>query len=161
MTTQLAELRIDGRSFRVARASRADVPELVTLLADDVIGSTREGEDLAPYLTAFEAIDRDPAQLLVTVRDEEDTVGTMQLTLIPGLSRGGALRLQIEAVRVAASARGGGLGSALFEWAAAYGRERGASLVQLTTDKQRSDAHRFYEGLGYVASHEGFKLHLG
>ncbi len=150
-----------GRSFRVARASRADVPELVLLLADDAIGSTREGADLTPYLAAFEAIDRDPAQLLVTVRDEEHTVGTMQLTLIPGLSRSGALRLQIEAVRVAASARGVGLGTALLEWAATYGRERGASLVQLTTDKQRSGAHRFYESLGYVASHEGFKLHLG
>jgi GNAT superfamily N-acetyltransferase len=84
----------------------------------------------------------------------------MQLTLIPGLSRGGAKRLHIEAVRVAASARGGGLGSALFDWAHAYGRSRGATLAQLTSDKSRSGAHRFYEKLGYRASHEGFKYQL-
>lgn len=95
------------------------------------------------------------------VRDEAGTtVGTMQLSLIPGLSRGGATRLQIEAVRVAAATRGSGLGRAMIAWAHGYGRRHGADLAQLTSDKTRRDAHRFYEGLGYVASHEGFKLEL-
>ncbi len=147
--------------FHFTRATREDVPALVALLADDPLGAGREGTDLAPYLAAFAAVDADPAQLLVAVRDESGAVvGTMQLTLIPGLSRGGALRLQVEAVRVAEPARGTGLGTAMLEWAAAYGRERGARLVQLTSDRQRTDAHRFYERLGYVASHVGFKLPL-
>jgi GNAT superfamily N-acetyltransferase len=84
-------------------------------------------------------------------------VGTMQLTLIPGLSRGGTKRLQIEAVRLASDTRGTGLGTALFEWAHAFGKQHGATIAQLTTDKRRVDAHRFYERLGYQASHEGLK----
>ena len=87
-------------------------------------------------------------------------VGTLQLTVLPSLSRGGALRSQVEAVRVAGSQRGKGLGEALLLWAVEESRARGCSLVQLTTDKQRTDAHRFYERLGFVASHEGMKLLL-
>jgi GNAT superfamily N-acetyltransferase len=133
----------------------------VALLADDPVGAQRETDDLAVYHRAFELIDREPSQLLAAVRSPEgDLVGTMQLTIIPGLARGAALRLQIEAVRVAATARGGGLGAVMFRWAHDYGRRHGARLAQLTSDKTRVDAHRFYAGLGYEATHEGLKLAL-
>ena len=153
------QLEAGGRRFTVARASEADVPGLVALLADDVLGAGRESAGLEPYLTAFRAIDGDPHhQYLAAVRDADGVlVGTMQLTLLPGLARGGATRLQVEAVRLAPDARGTGLGTALFEWAHAYGRRHGATLAQLTSDRTRVDAHRFYAGLGYRASHEGFK----
>lgn len=154
-------LEVAGLRFRLTRASAEEVPDLVDLLADDVLGSQRENAPRSRYLQAFAEIDADPSQLLVVARDRAGAlVGTMQLTLIPGLSRGGAKRLQIEAVRMAASVRGSGLGSALFAWAHDYGRAQGASLAQLTADKQRDDAHRFYQRLGYRPSHEGFKLPL-
>ncbi|QSB07077.1 GNAT family N-acetyltransferase [Natronoglycomyces albus] len=149
------------RTFSVTRAREDDVPTIVALLRDDVLGAGRESDDLSPYRAAFAAIDADAAQFLATVRNEDgEVVATMQLTLIPGLSRAAALRLQIEAVRVARSERGTGLGTAIFHWAIEYGRERGAKLVQLTTDAQRPDARRFYESLGFVASHVGMKLAL-
>src|SRR5215217_3218946 len=104
-------------------------------------------------------MDADPAQLLVVVTDAADAVvATLQLTFIPGLARRGALRAQIEAVRVRADLRGRGLGQALFAWAIEEASRRGCALVQLTTDKRREDAHRFYGRLGFTASHEGFKL---
>ena len=156
------EMEVDGRRYLVTRAHRDDVPALVALIRDDPIGSLRESDELAPYVAAFERLDADPAHLLVAVRDEQDAVvATMQLTLLPGLSRGAALRLQIEAVRVAGSEQGAGLGSAMMQWAADYGRSHGARLAQLTTDKRRTAAHRFYQRLGYVASHEGMKQELG
>lgn len=161
MTAPDPALRLDGGTFRVTRATRADVPRIVELLTDDVLGSGRESADLAPYLRAFERIDADPNQLLVAVRSEDgDVVATAQLTVLACLSRGGATRLQIESVRTAAQTRGTGLGNALFAWCHAYGRSRGATLAQLTSDTQREHAHRFYERLGYVASHVGFKLPL-
>ena len=154
-------LTLGSRTFTILRAQAQDVPQLVALLADDVLGRERESADLAPYEQAFERIDRDENQLLIAVRDEtEQIVATMQLTLLPSLSRGGATRLQIEAVRVAASTRGSGLGTALFEWAHQWGRERGARLAQLTTDVARTDAQRFYDRLGYTPSHIGLKLTL-
>lgn len=157
MDTVLAE----GRRFLLDRATVDDVPALRALLADDALGSTRESRDLGPYLAAFREIDGDPNQLLLAVRDEDgELVGTMQLTLVPGLSRGGTKRLQIEAVRTATGTRGTGLGRALLDWAHDYGRSRGATLAQLTSDKARIDAHRFYAKLGYTASHEGFKRAL-
>lgn len=156
-----------GARFTVARAHRKDLPALVALLRDDPLGADREGPDLAPYDEAFAAIDADPHQLLIAVRPETlahgqaELAATLQLTLIPGLSRGGATRLQIEAVRVAAAYRGAGLGSALFDWAHREGARRGARLAQLTTDRSRRDAHRFYLELGYQASHDGMKRDLG
>ncbi|WP_182523627.1 GNAT family N-acetyltransferase [Nocardioides dongkuii] len=157
----MTTLSVDGRRYEVARATESDVAALVALLADDVLGAQRESADLAPYLAAFGEIDRDPNQLLLAVRDEGgDVVGTMQLTLIPGLARGGTKRLQVEGVRLAPSTRGSGLGTALFDWAHEYGRRHGATLAQLTSDKTRADAHRFYERLGYEASHEGLKRPL-
>lgn len=143
------------------RARAEDLPALVALLRDDPLGEARESGDLGAYSSAFAAIDADPHQFLAAVRSADgQVVGTMQLTLIPGLSRGGATRLQVEAVRLAAAVRGGGLGAALFSWAHQWGREHGAVLAQLTTDKSRTDAQRFYARLGYVASHEGLKLPL-
>lgn len=118
--------------------------------------------DLAPYAAAFDAVVADPQQLLVNVRDGDGRpADTMQLTFVPGLTRGGATRLLVEGVRVHSRTRGSGLGAAMMTWAHDQGRSRGATIVQLTSDKRRGDAHRFYERLGYVASHEGFKLELG
>jgi 8-oxo-dGTP pyrophosphatase MutT (NUDIX family)/ribosomal protein S18 acetylase RimI-like enzyme len=145
----------------VRRATRNDVPAIVALLADDRLGAAREdAADLSGYLAAFERIDADPAHLLVVADDGREVVGTLQLTVIPGLSRRGALRAQVEAVRVAGSQRGRGLGQALLLWAVEEARARGCSVVQLTTDKSRTDARRFYERLGFVSSHEGMKLTL-
>jgi GNAT superfamily N-acetyltransferase len=147
--------------FQVRRAIVDDVPAIVDLIAADQIGATRDGGDLAPYQRAFAAIDADPAQLLVTVTDDTGAVvGTLQLTFIPGLARRGGLRAQIEAVRVRADLRGHGLGHALFAWAIDEARDRGCALVQLTSDKRREEAHRFYGRLGFTATHEGFKLRL-
>ncbi len=136
-------------------------PAIVALLVDDPLGATRESEgEQAAYLTAFEAIDADPAHELVVLEDDGEVIGTLQLTLLPGLWRGGALRAQIEAVRIASSRRGQGLGEDLFRWAIDESRRRGAVIVQLTTDASREGAHRFYERLGFVASHVGMKLPL-
>ncbi len=146
---------------RVRTATREDVPAIVALLVDDPLGATRESEgEQAAYLTAFEAIDADPAHELVVLEDDGEVIGTLQLTLLPGLSRGGALRAQIEAVRIASSRRGQGLGEELVRWAIDESRRRGAVIVQLTTDVSREGAHRFYERLGFVASHVGMKLPL-
>lgn len=162
MTTTLATVALASGEVEVRRAGEQDLPAIVALLADDPLGSTHEeqGEDLEPYRRAFRAVDEDPGQLLVVAVSSGEVVGTLQLTFIPGLSRRGALRAQIEAVRVREDWRGHGLGAALFEWAVEHARRRGCALVQLTTDKSRGDAHRFYERLGFVASHEGLKLQL-
>ncbi|MFD7655817.1 GNAT family N-acetyltransferase [Actinosynnema sp. NPDC059797] len=145
----------------IRRATEADLPAVVALLADDVLGAHRESPgDLTPYRTAFAAIDADPSELLVVAVRGEEVVGTLQLSFLPGLSRGAALRAQVEGVRVARSARGGGLGERLVRWALDEARSRGCALVQLTSDKSRTDAHRFYEGLGFAATHEGYKLPL-
>jgi GNAT superfamily N-acetyltransferase len=150
-----------GREFVVRRAVAGDVAAIVALIADDQIGQDRDGGDLAPYLEAFAAIDADPAQLLVVVNDAgEAVVGTVQLTFIPGLARRGALRAQIEAVRVSQQLRGNGIGSDLLVWAIHEARRRGCALVQLTSDKRRHEAHRLYGRLGFVASHDGFKLRV-
>jgi GNAT superfamily N-acetyltransferase len=152
----------DGAIYALRRAARADIGAIVALLADDPIATLRDGGDLVPYERAFSVIDADLAQLLIVVEDARGViVGTLQLTVIPGLARRGAARAQIEAVRVQRDLRGHGLGQALLDWAIEEARRRGCDLVQLTSDKRRPEAHRFYERLGFTASHEGFKLHLG
>ena len=155
---------LPGGPFTLRRALARDVAAIVGLLADDQLRSSKEStapEDLAPYLTAFEAINAAADQLLVVVDDPAGhVVATQQLTVLPGLARSGATRLQIEAVRVSAALRGNGLGSAMLTWAIEYGRGRGCRLVQLTSDVSRLDAHRFYERLGFASSHVGFKLLL-
>ncbi|MEU6256515.1 GNAT family N-acetyltransferase [Streptomyces sp. NPDC047043] len=138
-----------------------DVPAIVAMLADDPLGAQRESpDDLTPYLAALERLAADPNQhLVVAVRDGR-VVGTLQLTIIPGLSRRGATRSIIEGVRIHADERGSGLGTQLIEWAIDESRRQDCQLVQLTSDKTRTDAHRFYERLGFTASHMGFKLQL-
>ena len=151
---------LDG-TFTLRQAVPADLPEVVALLAADQLGVHREAaDDLAPYRTAFDAITADPAHLLLVADDTARVVGTMQLSFIPGLARRGAVRAQIEAVRVHEDVRSRGLGAWMIGWAVEEARRRGCALVQLTTDKRRTDAHRFYERLGFVASHEGMKLAL-
>jgi ribosomal protein S18 acetylase RimI-like enzyme len=145
------------------RATMADLPAIVRLLADDELGQAREDASDPPnaaYRAAFEAIERDPNQLLAVVEHIGAIIGCLQLSFIPGLSRLGMWRGQIESVRIASTQRGGGIGRAMFEWAIGECRARGCGLVQLTTDKSRPDAIRFYESLGFVASHEGMKLAL-
>lgn len=133
----------------IRRATEADLPAIVGMLADDPLGATRETlDDLTPYRTAFARIDGDPHQHLVVAERAGRTVGTLQLTLVPGLSRTGSTRAIIEAVRVHADDRGSGLGTELIRWAVERARELGADLVQLTSDATRTDAHRFYERLG-------------
>ncbi|WIX79014.1 GNAT family N-acetyltransferase [Amycolatopsis carbonis] len=145
----------------VRKARRDDVEAIVRMLIDDQLGATRDSaDDLEPYLRAFEAIDGDPQQLLVVATSNDEPVATLQLTIIPGLARQGALRGQIEAVRVRSDHRSAGLGGDLIQWAIDESRRRGCALVQLTSDTSRTAAHRFYERLGFVASHTGFKLHL-
>jgi GNAT superfamily N-acetyltransferase len=149
--------------FRLA--GRADVPAVLALLADDEItrgrgfGTVPEEVDAATW-AAFEAIDADPSNELIVADDAGEVVATCQLTFTPGLSRGGAWRMTIEAVRVRADRRGGGIGRDLMAYAITRARERGCRIAQLTTDKQRTEAHRFYAGLGFTASHEGMKLNL-
>ena len=145
----------------IRRATASDVAAIVSMIADDQLGATRESlDDLTPYLAAFEQIDADPNQLLVVADRNDEVIGTLQLTIIPGLSRRGSTRGLIEAVRVAAPARGSGLGSTLVRWAVEESRTRGCTLVQLTSDKSRTEAHRFYTNLGFANTHEGFKLKL-
>ena len=161
MTDILADLTCaDGRQVRLRRAVAGDVPGLVRLLVDDAISAGRETDDPAPYQAAFARIDGDPAQLLVVGEVDGALVCTLQLTVIPGLSRAGALRGQVEAVRVHADLRGQGIGEAMMRWAVTELRARGCAVAQLTTDKRRLDAHRFYARLGWKATHEGFKLQL-
>lgn len=145
------------------RATPADLPLILALLADDAISAQREeGKtfDAQRYRTAFENIDEDPNQLLAVIDIAGEVVGTLQLTFIPGLLRGGAWRGQIEAVRVSKNHRGGGLGQAFLLWAIEVCRERECLIVQLTTDRRREDAHRFYERLGFEGTHFGYKLVL-
>ncbi|MGW4024503.1 GNAT family N-acetyltransferase [Streptomyces sp. NPDC005009] len=150
---------MDDLEIRAAGAD--DVPAIVGMLADDPLGARRESpDDLSPYLTALERLDADPNQHLVVAVRGGRVVGTLQLTVVPGLSRRGATRSIIEAVRVHADERGSGLGSRLVEWAIDASRREGCQLVQLTSDNTRTDAHRFYERLGFTASHVGFKLPL-
>ena len=145
----------------VRRATADDVVAIVAMLADDEIGSSRESPgDLAPYRRAFDAIEVDPSELLAVAERDGQVVGTVQVSWLPGLSRRAALRAQLEAVRVAEAARGTGVGEAMVGWAIAQARSRGCALVQLTTDKERTDAHRFYDRLGFTATHQGYKLPL-
>ncbi|KUJ49871.1 GNAT family N-acetyltransferase [Streptomyces sp. NPDC093228] len=138
-----------------------DVSAVVVMLADDPLGARRESpDDLTPYLNALERVNGDPNQhLMVAVRDGR-IVGTLQLSIIPGLSRRGATRSIVEAVRIHADERGSGLGTQLLQWAIDESRRQDCQLVQLTSDVSRTDAHRFYERLGFEASHMGFKLAL-
>ena len=149
-------------TFRNATGN--DVAKIVELIADDELGKSREDfrEQLpVQYLAAFENINADENQeLIVLENDNSEIIGTMQLSFIQYLTYRGGLRAQIEAVRVRKDHRGIGIGKRMFEWAIDRAKERKAHLLQLTTDKQRPEAIKFYEDIGFVASHEGMKLHL-
>jgi GNAT superfamily N-acetyltransferase len=151
--------------MKIRLAERRDVPAILALLADDDISRSRgfgvipSEVDAATWL-AFEAIDADRNNELIVGDDGGEVVATCQLTFTPGLSRGGAWRMTIEAVRVRADHRSRGIGRRLMAYTMERARERGCRIVQLTTDKRRTDAHRFYAALGFVASHEGMKLTL-
>lgn len=159
----LVNLELSTVTVTLRRARAADVPELVALIAADPVavarGDVPDG-DPSRYLAAFETIDADPGELLVVADHLGEVVGTLQLSFLPGLARLGATRAQVEAVRVRADQRGNGLGAAMMRWAIAEAHRRGCGLVQLTSDNSRLDAHRFYERLGFVPSHTGFKLRL-
>ena len=150
-------------AVRIRRARPDDLGAMVELLAADPLGAKRECLQTplpASYAAAFAAIDRDPNQELVVACRGAAVVGVLQLTFLPYLTYCGGWRAQIEGVRIAASERGQGLGRRMLDWAVDRARTRGCHLVQLTTDKTRPQAKRFYEALGFVASHEGMKLNL-
>ncbi|NLS27141.1 hypothetical protein S2M10_21340 [Sphingomonas sp. S2M10] len=144
-------------------ASLADLPEIVAMLADDDLSRGRENASLPldpRYEMAFADINADPNQRLIVAERDGAVIGTMQLSFLPGIAFRGAWRGQIEAVRIATSVRGQGLGGQMIDWAVAECRARGCRLVQLTSMRDRLDAHRFYEKLGWTKSHFGFKLKL-
>jgi GNAT superfamily N-acetyltransferase len=143
-------------------ATRADVPAVLELLENDEISRSRmlsEATDGALW-KAFEEIDADPRNELIVADDDGEIVGTCQLTFTPSLSRRGTERMTIEAVRIRSDRRGAGLGRVMMLWALERARERGCGLAQLTTDKRRTSAQRFYTSLGFSATHEGMKLSL-
>lgn len=148
-------------TFREATAD--DLAEIVRLLADDPLGATREtpGDEIPEaYFTAFAAIEKDPNNAVIVAEFGGRIAGTLQLTFIPGLTYTGGERAQIEGVRVAAEARGHGVGQAIIGWAIEQARARGCRVVQLTTDRQRPDAIRFYQKMGFRPSHMGMKYPL-
>ncbi|HYZ63469.1 MAG TPA: GNAT family N-acetyltransferase [Acetobacteraceae bacterium] len=150
---------MDAVVFR--RAEPDDLPAIVAMLADDALGRAREAPDLPllqDYTDAFATIERDPNQLLIVAVRAGKVVGTLQVTFIPGISHKGAWRGEIEGVRIAAGQRGSGLGRRMLEWAIDQCRARGCRMVQLTTNRARTDAQRFYAQLGFTPSHVGFKL---
>lgn len=149
--------------LHVRAATQADLPAIVAMLADDIKGAAREDASLPldpGYLAAFAAIVADSKMLLAVAELDGRPVGTVQLAMLPGLSRKGAARGYIEAVRIARSDRGRGLGAELIDWAVEWCRTAGCGTVQLTTQRDRFDARRFYERLGWERSHAGYKLHL-
>lgn len=144
-------------------ATAADLPTVIALLDDDALSQGREDPSLPldpAYLAAFDAITADANQRLIVAEQAGAVVGTMLLSFLPGLAFRGAWRGQIEAVRIASHLRGGGLGSRMIDWAVRQCRERGCRLVQLMSMLERTDAHRFYERLGWSKSHYGFKIKL-
>ncbi len=150
--------------MKFRKATRNDVPIIVEMLADDELGKTRENFQLplpAEYLNAFENIIADQNQELIVIENEtSEVIGTLQLSFIQYLTYRGGIRAQIEAVRIRKDQRGLGIGKTMFEWAIERAKKRNAHLLQLTTDKKRPKAIKFYEDLGFKATHEGMKMHF-
>lgn len=146
------------------KATQKDLQIIVKMIADDALGKTRENYQTPlpdQYSKAFENINVDPNQELIVVENSEnEIIGTLQLTFIQYLTYQGGIRAQIEAVRIRKDQRGQGIGQKMFEWAINRAQEKGAHVLQLTTDKKRPEAIKFYEKLGFKASHEGMKLHF-
>ena len=150
-------------SLTFRQADEADLPFIVKLLTEDAVRVTddKPDEPFHPrYVAALRELEADPNQLMMVALLDDETVGTIQLTFIPGISSLGQKRCLVEAVHIAPAHRSKGLGSEMIQWAIAQARERGCGMVQLTSNKKRLDAHRFYERLGFLKSHEGFKLYL-
>ena len=141
------------------KAQKTDLKAIVEMLANDPLGALREDVKYPEkYERAFDLIDQDPNQELMVVEDDKaEVIGTFHLTFIQYLTHQGSIRAQIESVRVRENQRGQGIGEKMFQWAVDRAKDKGAQLVQLTSDKKRPDAIRFYERLGFVASHEGMK----
>ena len=146
--------------MKIRLARRADVPAIVALLADDPLGAAREGAAMEAYLAAFDEIAANPMHQLLVGEEDGRIVATLHLTVLAGLSHGGARRALVEAVRVAADRRSSGIGAELMAEAEARARAAGCRIIQLTTDKSRERAHRFYQRLGYLPSHVGMKKPL-
>ena len=150
--------------MKFRKATRNDVPKIVEMIADDELGKTRENYQIplpTEFLIAFENIDTDQNQELIVVENENsEIIGTLQLSFIQYLTYRGGIRAQIEAVRIRKDQRGVGIGKTMFEWAINRAKERNAHLLQLTTDKKRPKAIKFYEDLGFKATHEGMKMHF-
>ena len=144
-------------------ATRRDVPAIVRLLAEDNLGAQRERFETplpAPYYAAFEAIDADPNNELIVAHANGEIIGTLQLMFLPHLSHQGGMRAQVSSVRVAEQFRGQGIGTDMMKWVLKRARERGCLLMQLTSSKSRTDAHRFYEKLGFEKTNIGMKIKL-
>ncbi len=149
-------------SFLFRRAKQSDLEEIINLLADDELGKQRENlseKIFSNYQNAFERIDADPNQFLMVIEENGAILGTCHLTLIPSLTFQGGLRMNIEAVRIAASCRGQGVGEWMIQQAISLGQKEGCKIIQLTTNKERVEAKRFYEKLGFTATHEGMKMY--
>jgi GNAT superfamily N-acetyltransferase len=149
--------------MKYLEAKIEDLSDIINLLQDDILGKTRESvakDDFSSYKKAFLAIDKDPNNRLIVVKEKDKVVATMQLTIIPYLTFSGGRRLQIEAVRVHSSHRAKGLGQTMITWAVSFAKKESCHLVQLTSNKERKEAISFYEKCGFKASHEGFKLYL-
>lgn len=162
-TSQYETLLMDDFPLVFRQAVMEDLPYIVDMLADDPLGAQRERFEVplpVSYFAAFEAIDQSPLNELIVAAIDDRVIGVLQLTFIPNISYQGGWRALIEGVRVSADFRSRGIGRKLFENAIHRAKEKSCHVVQLTMDKQRTDAHRFYESMGFRASHEGFKLHL-
>lgn len=150
--------------MKFRKAAKSDVIDIVRMIADDELGKTRENFQIplpVEYVLAFEKINSDKNQELIVVEDDSsEIIRTLQLSFIQYLTYRGGIRSQIEAVRIRKDKRGLGIGKIMFEWAIRRAKERKAHLLQLTTDKKRPEAIKFYENLGFKASHQGMKLHL-
>jgi GNAT superfamily N-acetyltransferase len=144
----------------IRKATNEDVPTILALLMDDDLGKLYEDGSLEVYENAFQNISRDANQILAVAVLNSKIVGCLQITFILGLARKGMWRAQIEGVRNARSLRGSGLGTDMIEWAIALCKERGCGLMHLLADKSRTEAHRFYESLGFRANHQGFRLYM-
>src|SRR4051812_9741644 len=157
-----ARIRSGGETVRIRRATVADVPAIVGLYAaDEAFGAREDLDALDGYRVAFAAVDADPAHFLAVAEVAGgEVVGTLHLTVLPGIARRGLTRALVESVHVRPDRRGQGVGGELMRWVIAEARARGCGVVQLTSNKARPDAHRFYERLGFEASHVGFKLVL-
>ena len=161
MLLKILATRADmSKKLSYRKAKREDVPHIIQLLIEDDLGKNREFTDDAAYLNAFELIDKDPNQYLSVVEMDGVVVGTCHLTIMPSLTFKGRTRMQIEGVRVSEKLRGQAIGEWMIKEAVEYGRSKGATIIQLMTNKQRIKAKKFYEKVGFEATHEGMKMFL-